>query len=76
MISAACEAIFRRLAPPLVTAGARRRAEPELPPLFAVDLLIAKIPIEMGRQGRAHSPSIDGRLSTPYGRAASGGRDP
>ena len=43
--------------------AARPTLEPLVPPQLAVDLLIAKIPIEMGRQGRAE-------------RAASGGRDP
>jgi hypothetical protein len=42
----------------------RRRLEPQRPPHFAVDLLEAKIPIEMGCQGHA------------FRRAASGGRDP
>jgi hypothetical protein len=51
----------------------RRGLEPQRPPPFAVDLLAAKIPIETGCQGRAHSPSKDGRLSPPYARAASGG---
>jgi hypothetical protein len=32
---------------------ARRGLEPERPPQFAVDLLIARIPIETGCQGRA-----------------------
>jgi hypothetical protein len=33
--------------------AASRGLEPEGPPQFAVDLLDAKIPIEMGCQGRA-----------------------
>ena len=33
-------------------------------------------PKPKGCQGRAHSPSKDGRLSTPYARAASSGRRP
>jgi hypothetical protein len=57
-------------------AALARGLAPERPPPFAVDLLEARIPIEMGCQGRAHSPSKDGRLSTLDARAACGGRDP
>jgi hypothetical protein len=35
-----------------------------------------ELPKFCGCQWRAHSPSKDGRLSTPYARAASGGRRP
>ena len=35
-----------------------------------------ELPKFCGCQWRAHSPSRDGRLSTPYARAASGGRRP
>jgi hypothetical protein len=64
---------FAPLTPPFASPRSPRLADGAhslgTPRQFAVDLLDAKLPIEPGCQGRAHTALGNARLSTGYGRA-------